>query len=380
MRVCLDIQSAIGARAGVGRYTKLLAEHLAPLRGPNELALFHFDFQRRGMSFTVDEATTRACRWVPGRFVQKSWKSIHWPPYTWFAGHAEVYHFPNFIRPPLPTGASVVTIHDLAFLRYPETIEKKNLAFLTSQIEQTVERATAIITVSEFTAREAQELLHVPASKLHAIHSGLDPALKKPTPETIKALRSRFELHRPYLLSVGTLEPRKNFAFLVDVFDHLEKFNGDLVIAGRRGWKFEPLLDRIARSPRRDRIRLIDSFSDSDLPALYGGAELFLLPSLYEGFGFPPLEAMACGTPTLVAPGGSLEEVCGGGAIVLPNQDTARWVSEITALLQAPGARDALRQRGADFVSRYSWHDTARKTWDVYQHAHAEYTGRRATA
>lgn len=376
MRVCLDIQSAVGARAGVGRYTKLLAEHLAPLRGENELSLFHFDFHRRGLSFTVGDATVRACRWLPGRFVQRAWKSIGWPPYNWFAGRADVYHFPNFIRPPLPRGASVVTIHDLAFLRFPETIEEKNLAYLKSQIEQTVRRATAIITVSEFTAREVLDLLHLPESRVHAIPSGLDPALRKPTPDAIRTLRERLNLRRPYLLTVGTLEPRKNFAFLVEVFDHLDKFDGDLVIAGRRGWKFEPLLERIARSPRRDRIRLVEDLPESDLPALYGGAELFLLPSLYEGFGFPPLEAMACGTPALVSPGGSLAEICGDGAIVLPDNNAARWVQEITALLQAPGARDDLRRRGADRASRYSWRETARRTWAVYEAAYAEYTKR----
>lgn len=377
MRVCLDIQSAIGARAGVGRYTKLLAEHLAPLRGKNRLSLFHFDFNQRGHSLTTGDTPVRSCRWMPGRFVQKAWKTVGWPPYDWFAGSADVFHFPNFIRPPLRRGASVVTIHDLAFLRFPETIEEKNLAYLKGQIEQTVRNSTAIITVSEFTAREARELLNVPESKLHPIHSGLDPALQRPTPDATRALRKRLQLERPYLLSIGTFEPRKNYPFLIEIFDHLEKFDGDLVIAGRRGWKYEPIFERIARSPRRDRIRVVEDLGESDLPALYGGAELFLLPSLYEGFGFPPLEAMACGTPALVTPGGSLEEVCGGGAIVLPDGDVARWVQEITALLQAPGARDELRRRGADFVTRYSWRETARKTWAVYEQAHKDHIAAR---
>ncbi|MCZ7593139.1 MAG: glycosyltransferase [Kiritimatiellae bacterium] len=182
MRVCLDIQSAIGARAGVGRYTKLLAEHLAPLRGANNFSLFHFDFHQRGHSLTTGDTPVRSCRWMPGRFAQKAWKTIGWPPYDWFSGSADVFHFPNFIRPPLKHGASVVTIHDLAFLRFPETIEEKNLAYLKGQIEQTVRNSTAIITVSEFTAREARELLNVPESKLHPIHSGLDPALAAPHP------------------------------------------------------------------------------------------------------------------------------------------------------------------------------------------------------
>lgn len=367
MRVCLDIQSAVGARAGVGRYTKLLAEHLAPLRGEHELALFHFDFQRRGLNFSIEGANSRTCRWLPGRLAQGAWKTLGWPPYSWFAGAADVYHFPNFIRPPLARGASVVTIHDVAFLRHPETIERKNLAYLNQHIHATVARADAIITVSEFTAREVEALLGVPRERLHAIPSGLDPTLTRPTSDTIRALRHRLALNRPYLLSVGTLEPRKNFAFLVEVFERLPAYPGDLVIAGRRGWKFEPLLDRIARSPRREQIRLVEDLGEGDLPALYGGADLFLLASLYEGFGFPPLEAMACGTPVVVSPGGSLAEICGGGAVVLPADDPDRWARELSALLHAPAARDALRQRGTDHAAHFSWTETARRTWDVYR-------------
>ena len=130
MRVCIDIQSAIAQRAGVGRYTKRLVEELAALRAPaDELALFYFDFQRRGVPFPVPGATQRAVRWLPGRYVQKAWKTIAWPPFDLFAGPAEVFHFPNFIRPPLRRGRSVVTIHDLAFMRLPETIEARKIIF-----------------------------------------------------------------------------------------------------------------------------------------------------------------------------------------------------------------------------------------------------------
>lgn len=373
MRVCIDIQSALGARAGVGRYTLMLAQHLGALRGPHELATFHFDFRRRGLPFMAEEAESRVCHWLPGRVPQLAWKTLGWPPYDWFAGPADVYHFPNFIRPPLARGASVVTIHDVAFLRYPETIEARNLAYLTRHIRDTVRRANAIITVSAFTAREVAELLGVPRDRLHAIPSGLDPAMHRPPPEVVRALRHRLDLARPYLLSVGTLEPRKNYPFLIEVFDRLTKFDGDLVIAGRRGWKYQPILDRIARSSRRARIRLLEDISESDLPALYGGAELFVLPSLYEGFGFPPIEAMACGTPAVVSPGGALAEICGDGALVLDAIDAGRWAHEIGELLSAPAALDALRRRGAEQAARYTWRETARRTWAVYEAALDDY-------
>lgn len=382
MRVCIDIQSAIGARAGVGRYTLMLAQHLGALRGPHELATFHFDFRRRGLPFMAEETESRVCNWLPGRVPQFAWKTFGWPPYNWFAGPADVYHFPNFIRPPLSRGASVVTIHDVAFLRYPETIEARNLTYLTRHIRDTVQHANAIITVSAFTAREVTELLNVPPHRLHAIPSGLDPAMHRPSSDVVRALRHRLDLPRPYLLTVGTLEPRKNFPFLIEVFERLTGFDGDLVIAGRRGWKYQPILDRIAHSPCRSRIRLLETIAEADLPALYGGAELFVLPSLYEGFGFPPLEAMACGTPAVVSPGGALAEVCGQGALVIEAIEAERWAHEIRALLSAPALLDALRRRGAEQAARYTWRETARRTWSVYEAAlddHLRHNGKRKT-
>lgn len=359
MRVCIDIQSAIAQRAGVGRYAKLLVEHLAATRAPaDELALFYFDFQRKGMPFPVPGATQQACRWLPGRYVQKAWKTIGWPPFDLFSGPADVFHFPNFIRPPLARGKSVVTIHDLAFLRMPETIEEKNYRYLKAYIAETVARADAILAVSEFTRQEIIELLHVPPEKVVAIHSGIAPPnhkLLEPGSCT------------PFLLSLGTLEPRKNYAFLIEVFDRLTGFDGELVIAGGRGWKFEPILERIAQSPRRDRIRVLDYVTEAELDRLYRTAELFVFPSRYEGFGFPPLEAMARGTAVVSAATGSLPEVLGDAALVIPGFDADAWAARLSCLLSDGDARRTLAQRGPAHAARFTWAETARQTWQVYR-------------
>ena len=166
MIVCMDIQAGVGQRAGVGRYTQSLVEHLGPQAGADELRLFYFDFQRRGTPWGTPGARQRAVRWVPGRVVQKAWKTIRWPPFNWFAGAADVYHFPNFIVPPLTRGRAVVTIHDVSFLRFPEAAEEKNRRYLTAQIRDTVARADAIITDSAFSGREIQDLLGVSHARL----------------------------------------------------------------------------------------------------------------------------------------------------------------------------------------------------------------------
>lgn len=367
MKVCVDIQAAIAQRAGVGRYTKLLVEHLGQqVLSQDELGLFYFDFKRHGEPFPVANATQRSVQWVPGRIVQKAWKSVGFPPFNWFSGGADVFHFPNFIRPPLSKGKSVVTIHDVSFLRYPETLEAKNFAFLSKCIKDTVAKADAIITDCQFVADELRELMDVPEEKLHPILLGLHD-IESPGAEQVKTFREQHQLDRPYLLNVGTLEPRKNHLFLIDVFDQLDSFDGDLILAGMKGWKFEPIMERIAASPKADRIRHLDYVADEDLPALYAGAELFVFPSRYEGFGFPPLEAMACGTAVLSSTAGSLAEVLGDGAETLPIENPADWATAIERILGDERLRADCIARGSAKAASYDWAETARQTWDVYR-------------
>ena len=366
--VCMDIQAGVAQRAGVGRYVQKLVEHLGKFAALNDaLRLFFFDFQRQGQPLPAAGAELRPCRWLPGRYVQAAWKRLNFPPFDWLAGAADVYHFPNFIIPPLTRGKAVVTIHDVSFLRFPAAAEKRNLAYLTAKIRDTVARADAIITDSVFSGHEIQELLGVPAEKIHPILLGLPSDFCRPATDVMAAARKQLRLERPYLLSVGTLEPRKNYPLLIEAFERLRGFDGDLVIAGMRGWKYEPILERMRDSPKAARIRYLEYVPDEELAALYAAAELFVLPSLYEGFGFTPLEAMACGTPALIAANGSLPEVCGGGAELVTELDAECWAERMDALLGDSSARMALVQRGAAHVHQFRWEDTGRQTWAVYR-------------
>lgn len=367
MRVVIDIQAAIAQRAGVGRYTKSLVENLPRWSDGDEIRLFYFDFQRKGVPFPVEGAAQKAVHWCPGRLVQKAWKTLGWPPFDAFAGRADVYHFPNFVRPPLRRGRSVVTIHDASFLRFPETLEPRNLQYLRAKMMETVVRADAVIANSAFTARELEILLNVPRGKLFPILLGLSPGMEPPGDAAVLEMRKELKLERPYILTLGTLEPRKNMVFLMEVFEKLEGFDGDLVIAGRRGWKYEPILDKMRRSPRAARIRYLEFVDDWLLPSLYAGAELFVFPSLYEGFGFPPLEAMACGTPVISSRAASLPEVLGEAAAYVEDFDVETWRCGLTTLLGDSSERQVLRAAGLEHVRKYSWAETARRTWTVYR-------------
>lgn len=362
MRVCIDIQAAVTQRAGIGRYTAELVPRLDEIQA-GSLKLFYFDFFRQGVPPRVLNAEIRKVRWCPGSVVGKAWSVFGWPPFNFFAGAADVFHFPNFLLPPLARGRSVVTIHDTAFLRMPETVERRNLQFLRAGISDTIRRADAIIAVSAFTASEIKALLEVDPARLHVIHSGISRDFRAPADDDVASVLRQHGLDRPYVLTVGTLEPRKNLPFLVDVFEKMPDFDGLLVIAGSPGWKYGPILARIKSSTRSPDIRHLQRLSEDELRAVYAGAELFMFPSLYEGFGFPPLEAMACGTPVIASAGGALREVLGNGAAIMEEYDADAWAVRAMASLRNP----ELAEKGRQCAAGYTWEETARKTWRVYE-------------
>lgn len=369
MQVCLDFQPAVSQGAGIGRYTRELAQRLPAFGGPDDaLSLFYFDFRHAATAAGLPGVRERAWRWLPGACVQQSWKRLGWPPYNWFAPGADLYHFPNFIIPPLHCGRAVVTVHDMSFIRLPACAEPRNLAYLKSRLRKTIQRADAIIGISHFSASEITSVYPEAKGRVHAIPLGIEAErFQRPDPKRIDRMRARLGLTRPYLLTVGTLEPRKNLPLLIRTFDALDAFAGDLVIAGMPGWKCEPIFDAMRRARRADRIRYLRHVPDADLPALYAGADLFVLPSRYEGFGFTPLEAMACGTPVVSSAGGSLPEVLGDAAKIIAEGTLDAWVETLRALLASPDTLKRLGDGGPARAACYRWDDTARKTWRVYR-------------
>lgn len=364
----MDIQAALGQRAGVGRYVRELLFHLGAEAGSDELAAFYFDFKRTGLETIPPGVEMRSCRWMPGRVAQAAWKRLGFPPYEWFAGQADLYHFPNFIRPPLGRSRkSVVTIHDLSFLRMSETTEAKNLAWLSAKIRATADKADAILTDSHFSAREIVELLNVPESKVFPVWLGLPKFGPPPAPEAAAQARKALGLEKPYLLMVGTIEPRKNIPFLVKIYEALKDFDGDLVLAGGLGWKTGPTLRALSESPRKSGIKLLKHLSDAQLAALYAGAAAFVFPTRYEGFGFPPLEAMGRGAPVISARNSSLPEVLGDAAEWVDGYDAEEWAAKVRAVLFDAARAARLRAAGLEQAKKFTWEETARRTWAVYR-------------
>jgi glycosyltransferase involved in cell wall biosynthesis len=304
---------------------------------------------------------------LPERVVRRMWYYLKWPSFDSLAGAANIFHFPDFVIPPLNKGKSVVTIHDMSFLRVPEYAPNRYARYLSNAVRSSVTKADFIITDSLFSKQEIESLLNIESSRLCHVYPGISSIFIKQDKKSIERVLSSMNIDRPYILLVATVEPRKNIPFLIEVFEKIKGYDGYLVIAGRLGWKYKPIIKRMKSSHKANSIRYINYINDNELPALYSGAELFVFPSYYEGFGLPPLEAMACGTPVVSSAKGSLKEVLDGGACVIQDFNHDSWLEEITKLLFDSALKKKRIAAGHRHIRKYTWENSASQILDIYK-------------
>jgi glycosyltransferase involved in cell wall biosynthesis len=362
MHVAIDARLLGYAPGGIAEYTRQLIAALARIGQPERLTVL------QGRRAVPPFATGEGIAWrrllTPPHHPWEQWLL----PLELLAVPCDLLHCPDFIPPFRRRCPAVITVHDLAFLRYPELLTLESRRYY-GQIARAVASADHIIAVSETTARDLVELLDVPRKWISVVPEAPGPQFRPvaDAEERRRALQ-RYGLDRPYLLFVGTIEPRKNLGTLLKAFRCLRsETEAVLVLAGRRGWLWQPVLDEIERLNLQDRVRLLDGVRAADLPALYSGASVFVFPSLYEGFGLPPLEAMACGTPVVCSSAGSLPEVVGDAALLVPPTDAEALAAAVRQVLTDPDLQNALRQRGVERSRLFSWERTAWATLAVYQ-------------
>jgi glycosyltransferase involved in cell wall biosynthesis len=236
--------------------------------------------------------------------------------------------------------------------------------------------------VSEATARDLATLLHVPRERVRVVHNGLDARFLQPPDAAGQArVRARWQLNQPYLLFLGTLEPRKDVPTLLRAFAEVRRWHPDLllVLAGRRGWLYEPIFAEIDALGLREAVRHIDDAADDDLPPLFDGATVFAYPSLYEGFGLPPLEALARGIPTVVADTSSFPEVVGDAALLHQPGDAEALAAALLRLIEDTTLRADLAVRGPQRATGFTWERAARETLVVYHEARDVHEARGAS-
>ncbi len=312
VKVCIDAQAALSQRAGVSRYVRSLVDALAALDGDDAFVPVVFSVRPTAPVFAKASPARIP---IPRRALQAAWRVFDGPTFDALAPRADLFHFPDFVVPPLRKGRCVVTIHDVVFHRFPETLEARNRRHLQRAVPRSIERADAVIADSHFVAGELRAIFPEARDRIVAVPLGLGAEWHAPPPDVVASTLGCRGIRRPYVLTVGTLEPRKNHALLIDAFERLGDPSLTLVIVGANGWKHEGLLARIASSRAASRIVRLPFVPDDELRALYAGCAVFAFPSRDEGFGFPPLEAMACGAPVVAAARGALPEVVGDGGI-----------------------------------------------------------------
>jgi glycosyltransferase involved in cell wall biosynthesis len=266
-----------------------------------------------------------------------------------------------------------LTIPDLSFVRFPHFTEPKNLSFLSRHVPPSIERAEKIIAISDFTSREIAELFPSARGKLAVTPLGVSDAFfSRVDGEELTRVTTKYHLPGEYILFVGTLEPRKNLLTLLEAYQSFRRKsprhkNLRLVVAGMKGWLYEKTMNRVRDMPPEEAPILIGYVDDRDLPYLYSGARMAVVPSFYEGFGLPCLEAMACGTPLICSNTSSLTEVVGDAAVKVSPTDAGSMAEAMADIVNDRDHAEELVRRGRNRSRQFTWRRCAEETYRVYE-------------
>lgn len=370
MRIALDATAIPRLMAGAAVYTYELARALAAVDSENEYVFFAcsdlFDdlaASRPGLRVLKVRAPSRALRLLWEQTVL---------PWRLRRLRTDVLHSPHHTTPLAPCGCRrVVTFHDLTFFLLPGRYPPARRLYFQTMTRLSALVADAVIAPSEAVRQDVMRILRLPPQRVFVTPEAAGPAFGPQDAGTVEAVRRRYGLEGPFLLSVGSLEPGKNRERLLQAFARLRARGLDyaLAIAGQRAWRYEgeaPLAQRLGLA---DAVRFLGYVPPADLPALYSAADLFVFPSLYEGFGLPALEALACGTPVVASNVSALPEVVGDAALQVNPLDVEALTDAMERLLRDEGLRTDLRERGLRRAEEFSWERTARDTLAVYERA-----------
>ena len=368
MRIGLDGIVLRKPVAGSHRYFEELLTGLAQPTAGNEFVVFsnlrsfRADALPRQDNFSYRNVNTR--RWIPAALEQQLFPA--WGAF----GPLDVLHSTVSVPPLWYHRPTVATVSDLAFELFPETTKWTGRWWRKILTKPGIARASRLITLSESTKRDLKNLFGVPSDKIRVVYPYTPPRFR-PMPD-VDAVAARYHLPSKYILYVGTLERRKNLTALVRAFAEARRMASlehALVLVGQRGWLYEDVFRTVEELGLRDRVLFLGYVPDEDLPALYTHADLFVYLSLYEGFGLPPLEAMACGAPVIVSNVSSLPEVVGDAGLLVNPRDVPAIASEFVRVLADCDLRAAMRDRGLARARLFSQERFIQQTLEVYRDA-----------
>ncbi len=361
MRIGIDVSRLREEKRGVGHYLFNLLENISRLDKEDEFYLYSprpikfYPAQGGNWHYRFGHLPLPGSFWFQTegkRFIQKDKIDV-------FFGSCDI----------LPLGLpkevkKVLVVHDLVFVLYPETMANYNRFVHKLFFAKSIKASDTIIAVSQATKRDIVKYFRVEPEKIFVIYEGVKEIFSPSEEEKILNLRQRYDLLKPYILNVGTLEPKKNHITLLKAFARL-KVDWDLVIIGKKGWKAEGFFSALKELRIDERVKILGYLPAEDLPLFYAGAEIFVFPSLYEGFGLPVLEAMACGTPVICSNVSSLPEVGGDAVLYFNPSSVEELVSQIERLIGDSNLKEKLKEKGKKRAKEFNWQKTAEETLKV---------------
>ncbi len=398
MKIGIDYTSAATQGAGIGRYTRELMRALLALPSDNSYSFFYASPKKIRISeFRIPNSALRVRR-LPfhDKWLMRVWQRLQIPiPVELIVGKVDLFHSPDFTLPPtLPGVPTLLTVHDLSFIRDPDSAWPSLRDFLNKAVPRSVQRATHVLADSQATKADLIELFGTPAEKITVLYSGVE-ARFGPIGDQVEIDRvcAKYQLPRPFILSLGTLQPRKNYGRLIEAFAQIinaqppstaprahsewseaksknargsTQNDWHLVITGGKGWMYETIFEQVKRSGLEDRVHFPGFVDEADLPTLYSAADLFAYVSLYEGFGLPLLEAMACGTPVIGSNTSSLPEVIGEVGLQVDARDVDDIARALRQMIDQPELRERSIGLGLERAKVFSWDKAARELLTIY--------------
>lgn len=380
MKIAFDVQNLFEEKkTGIGWTVKMLIEKSITDEN-NEYELNYFAFRKRKekreflKQYKRENTSLQCCAWMPLAFYKRIWNTIPLPYCLFMRKKVEVTQFFNYFVPPGVKGKKAVFIYDMVWKACPETMDSETKRFMDENVSIACRRADLIITVSEFSKREIMKYLSIPEEKIGVVYGGVDlerfnTNYKK---DQIAEVKSKFNIDKDYLLYLGTLEPRKNIVKLIKAYAILREMDDVrdvplLVIAGKKGWQYEEILQIGKELNIEDSVIFTGYVSDEDAPLLLNGATAFVFPSIYEGFGLPVLEAMACGTPVIAGNAASLPEVIGDAGILVDPGSETDIASAMHEMLLNEELYYSLRKKGMKRVQGFTWEKNAQTMLNIYK-------------
>jgi len=373
-KIAIDYTPAYEQGGGIGRLVRDLISEFQTIPSPHEYRLFVSGLQKsKRLESLPSNFSWRSTRLSP-TWLARIWQRARMPiPVEVFVGDVDLYHATDFVLPPLREQTrSIVTVHDLSYVRVPDAASPRLKAYLDVVVPRSVDNADYITADSQATKDDLQEIYGVKPEKIEVLYSGVHQRYFQNNSTRVMSLtmRNLYNIpERPYIFTIGTVQPRKNYSRLIRAIKQLREQNYDLglVIAGGKGWLEDEMYKTITETQMEDYVHLIGFAADEHLPALYHHAECVAFPSLYEGFGFPVLEGMACGTPVITSNISSLPEVAGDAALLVDPLSVDEIAHAIQRILDDSQLRQKLIERGSIQAKKFTWTRSAQQLHQIYE-------------